>query len=54
MSALHVLEVEALVGLFVFGLAYAAITTLIWHLSRASEKRQLQRAAEEERSAQRS
>ena len=46
MSVLHVLEVEALVGLGVFALAYGALTLLLWFMSRESEKRQRERAAQ--------
>jgi|GEM_PF-913557 len=48
MSVLHVLEVEALVGLGVFAFAYAVITAVIWALSRSSERRQRERAASED------
>ncbi|MEQ9330779.1 hypothetical protein [Thalassobaculum sp.] len=45
MSVLHVLEIEALVGLGVFALAYGSLTLLLWLMSRSSEKRQRERAA---------
>lgn len=45
MSVMHVLEVEALVGLGVFAFSYGAFTLLLWFLSRSSEKRQRDRAA---------
>ncbi len=45
MSVLHVLEIEALVALGVFCVAYGAITLVLWRLSRSSEKRQRERAA---------
>ena len=47
MTVMHVLEVEALVGLGVFALAYGTLTLLLWFLSRASEKRQRERAAQQ-------
>ena len=43
MSVLHVLEVEALVGLGAFGIAYGAITLVLWRLGRASERRRRER-----------
>jgi len=45
MSVLHVLEVEALVGLGAFGLAYGALTLVLWKLGRDSERRQREREA---------
>lgn len=46
MSVLPVLEIEALVGLGAFALSYGAITLVIWLLSRDSDRRQRERAAE--------
>lgn len=45
MSVLHVLEVEALVGLVMFGVAYGLISLVLWHLNRESERRQRARDA---------
>lgn len=50
MSVLHVLEIEALVGLGAFAISYGAITLVIWGLSRSSERRQRERAAAASRS----
>ncbi|GHD45821.1 hypothetical protein GCM10017083_14320 [Thalassobaculum fulvum] len=47
MSVLHVLEVEALVGLSVFGVAYGAITLVLWKLGRDSERRRRERLLRE-------
>ncbi len=47
MSVLHVLEVEALIGLGAFGLAYGMITLVLWRLGRASERRQRERRERE-------
>lgn len=45
-AALHVVEVEVLVGGIAFGLAYGAISFVLWRLSRASERRIRERQAE--------
>ena len=50
MSVLHVLEIEALIGLGAFALSYGAITLAIWLMSRSSERRQRERAAGQTRS----
>ncbi len=47
MSVLHVLEVEALVGLGAFGIAYGTITLVLWRLGRQSERRQRERLERE-------
>lgn len=45
MTVLHVLEVEALVGLGVFGISYGAISFVLWRLSRDSERRRREQGA---------
>lgn len=47
MSVLHVLEVEILIGVGAFALAYGAISFVLWRLSKASERRIRERAARE-------
>lgn len=45
MTVMHVLEVEVLVGVGAFGLAYGTITLILWRLGRASERRMRERSA---------
>lgn len=45
MSVLKILEVELLVVIGAFALSYGAISLLLWHLGRASERRMRERAA---------
>ncbi|EDP64586.1 hypothetical protein BAL199_27551 [alpha proteobacterium BAL199] len=51
MSALYLIEIELAVGLGAFALAYGAISFVLWRLSRGSERRLRERAAEAARSA---
>lgn len=46
MTVLRVLEYEALALGVTFGLSYCAISLVLWHLSRSSERRIRARAAE--------
>lgn len=45
MNVLKILEVELLMVIGAFALSYGAISLLLWHLGRASERRMRERAA---------
>lgn len=51
MTVLRVLEVELLVGLGAFALAYGSISFLLWRLGRSSERRIRERAAKQQAGA---